>query len=198
MAHLHQSRGEWSQARDFLNEGLAVCEQHGITLVRPHLLVNLAIACFLVGDLDEAERVGLQTLDEARVAGNRNVEATALLHLVRVGVKRGDTAAARARLDGALVLADAMGNVSMQLDAVFCFGEIVAAEGDRHRAAALMRYYIAQAEVEPGDRAVAQAALESLPAGSAGASMIEVPLVALLQELRATLAAGAAAPKLQP
>lgn len=52
LAHLHQARGQWAQARAFLDEGLAVCEQHGIAFVRLHLLINLAINFFFVDDLE--------------------------------------------------------------------------------------------------------------------------------------------------
>jgi tetratricopeptide (TPR) repeat protein len=40
LADLHQARGEWTEARACLDEGLDLCRRHGIAFVRPHLLVN--------------------------------------------------------------------------------------------------------------------------------------------------------------
>jgi hypothetical protein len=113
----------------------------------------------------------------------------ALLHLVRVAVKRRDTAAARADLHEAIACARSIGNIAMQLDAVFCFAEIVAADGQIRRAAGLMRYFIERPEVEPGDRAVAQACLEKLHAGSG--APIDLPLDVLLDQVRAETAPAA-------
>jgi len=192
LADLHQARGEWTQARACLDEGLELCRQHGIAFVRPHLLVNLAMTCFFIGDLDAAAQVGRDALAEARATANRNVEATALLHLVRVATRRGELATARGHLREAVLRANAMGSVPMQLDAVFCFAEIVAGEGEHARAAALMRWFIARPEIEPGDRAIAEAALAALPDAGTGVGADEATLAALLERLLDETAASAA------
>jgi tetratricopeptide (TPR) repeat protein len=77
LAALHQARGQWPALR-YLQEGLAISEQHGIAFVRPHLMINLALVSFFDGRLDDAERIGQQVLAEARHAANRQAEATAL------------------------------------------------------------------------------------------------------------------------
>ena len=194
LAALHQARGQWAPALRYLQEGLSVSEQHGIAFVRPHLMINLAMVSFFDGRLDDAERIGQQVLAEARHAANRQAEATALLHLVRVAVRRSDLDAARTLLVDALAVTGAMASVPMQLDGVFCYAEIVAAGGDSRTAAGLMRYYVARPELEPGDRAVAEASLAGMP-GDAPAP--DLPLEALLgqieRQLRRSTAGTAAA-----
>ena len=163
LAALHQASREWSSARRYLREGLSVSEQYGIAFVRPHLMINLALVSFFDGRLDDAEQIGRQVLSEARLAANRQVEATALLHLVRVAVRRSENGGARRLLADALSIASDMASVPMQLDGVFCFAEILAAEGDTRDAAALLRYYVARPEIEPGDRALGEASLIGMP-----------------------------------
>ena len=180
LAALHQANGQWARALRCLHEGLAVSEQHGIAFVRTHLMMNLAMVSFFDGRLDDAERLGRQVLAEARHAANRQAEAVALLHLVRVAVRRDDLALARALLIDALAAAGAMASVPLQLDGVFCCAEIVAAEGDVQAAAALMRYYAARPDIEPGDRALAEASLATLPADTAAP---DVPLDVLLEQI---------------
>jgi ATP/maltotriose-dependent transcriptional regulator MalT len=184
LAALHQARGQWAPALRYLQEGLSVSEQHGIAFVRPHLMINLAMVSFFDGRLDDAERIGQQVLVEARHAANRQAEATALLHLVRVAVRRKDLAAARTLLVDALAVTGAMASVPMQLDGVFCYAEIVVAEGDSRTAAGLMRYYVARPEVEPGDRALAETSLAGLPADAAAP---DLPLEALLGQIERQL-----------
>jgi predicted ATPase/DNA-binding SARP family transcriptional activator len=187
LAALHQARGEWTQARARLREGLDVAERQGIAFVRPHLLVNLAMVCFYADDMAEAERVGQQTLAESNVAGNRQVAATALLHLVRVAVRRGDLAQARVRLAEAIALAVAMHQTSLQLDAVYGFAEILAAEGQTREAAALYRWYMERDDIEPGDRAVVQGAIDKLGPHAGDAAPPRVALEALLSGITSRL-----------
>ena len=194
LAALHQARGQWAPALRYLQEGLSVSEQQGIAFVRPHLMINLAMVSFFDGRLDDAERIGQQVLAEARHAANRQAEATALLHLVRVAVRRNDLDAGRPRLVDALAVTGAMASVPMQLDGVFCYAEIVAAGGDSHAAAGLMRYYVARPEVEPGDRALAEASLAGLPAETPAPDLsLEALLGQIGQQLRQSTAGTSAA-----
>ena len=198
LAALHQARAEWDQARRFLEQGLAMSEEHGIAYARPHLVVNLALVAFFSGDLDEAERVGLESLREARASANGSVESTMLVLLVRIAVRRADHRGARTHLRDAIGCSVAMRSVPMQLDCVFCFAEMLAA-GERTRdAAALMRYYIARPEIEPGDRAVAQAALEGLAGPGADAAPPDVALDALLDRILDEIGGSPVAPTGSP
>ncbi|MCW5656500.1 MAG: tetratricopeptide repeat protein [Burkholderiaceae bacterium] len=190
LAHLHQQRGQWQQARAQLDEALAVCDQHGVAFARPHLLFNLANTCYLSGDLDTSQHAGQQALDAARATGDRGVEATALLHLARVAVKRGHHAPARRMLHEAVTLAEAADSAPLQLDALFCYAELVAAAGAAAHAAALLRYLIARPEVDAADRQIAQQSLDALPAGNAAELPIDTPLATLVQQMREATAPG--------
>ena len=180
LAHLHQIREEWDLARRCIEEGLALCDRHAITFTRPHLLVNLAHVAFFTSDFDEAERVARKTVVEARHDDNGNVETTALLLLVRLAVRRREFDAARALIRDAIAIAARCGSMSLELDAVFCFAEVLAGEGARRDAAALMRYYIARPETEPGDRALVQAELDRLGTDAGDAPPPTLELAALL------------------
>ena len=183
LAHLHQIRGEWDLARRCIEEGLALCDQHAITFTRPHLLVNLAHIAFFTSDFDEAERVARRTVVEARHDDNGNVETTALLLLVRLAVRRREFDAARALTRDAIAIAARSGSLGLELDAVFCFAEVLAGEGARREAAALMRYYIARPEIEPGDRALVQAELDRLGADAGDAPPPVIDIAALLARI---------------
>jgi predicted ATPase/DNA-binding SARP family transcriptional activator len=183
LAHLHQSRGEWDLARDCIRQGLEVSEAHAIAFTRPHLLVNLAHVEFFTSQFDEAERVARQALAEARDEGNGNVETTALLLLVRLAARRRAFADARAFVGEAIDGARRTGAVGLELDAVFCFAEVLAGEGAKRDAAALMRYYIERSEIEPGDRAVAQAELDRLGGDAAGTVAPTLDIDTLLTQI---------------
>jgi len=183
LAHLHQSRGEWNIARDCIEQGLEVSEAHAIAFTRPHLLINLAHVAFFTSEFDEAERVARRALAEARDEGNGNVEATALLLLVRLAVRRRAFADARSLVCDAIAEARRTGAIGLELDSVFCFAEVLAGEGARHEAAALMRYYIERPEIEPGDRAIARAELDRLGDDVAGAAPPMLDVDALLRQI---------------
>ena len=183
LAHLHQIRGEWQQARDYIEQGLEITEQHAIAFIRPHLLVNLAHVAFFTSDFDEAERVAHLALIEARDEGNGNVATTALLLRVRLAVRRRAFNEARVLVCEAVDGARRTGSVGLELDAVFCFAEVLAGEGATRDAAALMRYYIDAPGIEPGDRAVAQAELDRLGTDAAGAVASSLDLDALLASI---------------
>jgi hypothetical protein len=111
----------------WVEEGLHVCEQHHVAFVRPHLLVNLAIAHTLAGRLDQAAEAAELTVSAARTEANRGVECQALLQLVRIDTRRGASDAALPRLRLAVTLARETGRVPVLLDTIFCHAEWLAA-----------------------------------------------------------------------
>jgi tetratricopeptide (TPR) repeat protein len=62
LAAVYLARGKWLVARGCLDEGIELCQTHGIEQVRPHLLVNLALVSCYVADDDEAQRLSRQAL----------------------------------------------------------------------------------------------------------------------------------------
>jgi hypothetical protein len=102
---------------------------------------------------------------------------------VRLLVRRRAFDEARAQLRDAVACASTSGAVGLELDAVFCFAELRAAQGSRDEAAALMRFYIARPEIEPADRALAQAELDRL--GASRDAPMPSDLAALLAQIAA-------------
>ena len=192
LAALQLAQGAWAEARDYSLEGLDLSERHGIAQVRPHLLLNLANARFGLDELDASERVTRELIDDASTMSNRAVQATGLAHLVRIAMRRGDCAAARARLRDAMAAAAGMKHASIQLDLLFSYAKIQAAEGQAGRAAPLLRYFAAREDVEPVERADALALL-----GRLGGDAVELPppalaLDALVAQIASELAVAAA------
>jgi len=195
LAYACMALGEWDEARVALEEGLALCEQHGLSLPRPSLMVNLASVHTAGGRCDAAEATAREVLAVAQANGLADVAAAALNQLVRVAIRRGDIADARSRLHSAARAAASTGNEEAQLDSVFCFARILAA-GDRPGdAAPWLHFCLTRPHFEPVDRAVANALLADLPP-SAGAEVATgvTALAELLQRVvEATAAAGVAA-----
>ena len=163
LAYICVAQGEWDEARACVEEGLALCDRHGLLLPRPMLLTNLANVHAATGRFDEAEAVARQVIAGARAKALADVEAAALNQLVRIAIRRGDIAAARQRLHEAAGAAAATRNEEVQLDSVFSFARILAAEGNARQAAPLLRFFLSRPQLEPVDRAEAEACLGGLP-----------------------------------
>ena len=163
LAYFHQAQGEWALAQQCLEEGLALCDAHDLSLPRPPLLANLSHNHAMSGRLDDAERASRQLLDEVRGKRLSDVEATALNQLVRIAILRGDLAEARQRLRDALPRALATNIEYVQLDCVLSHARILAGERRADEAGPLLRYLLARPNLEPVDRADAEACLRGLP-----------------------------------
>jgi tetratricopeptide (TPR) repeat protein len=191
LAALHQARGDWPAARACLDEGIGLSEAHGIAQVRPHLLVNLAVVSYYLAADDESLRISMQALEAARAMANRAAEASALINLVRLAVRRGDCIEARIRLAEAMACPALVHNPPVQLDCVLAFATIRDTEGQADAAAALLRYFLARPDIEPVGRAEAQARLARLPPDCADAPVPVVALDALMQAIAAEIAPAA-------
>ena len=188
LAYTCLALGEVDAAHGFLDEGLALCERHALALPRPSLLANLANLHAAAGRLDDAEQVARQAITAARTDSFADVEAAALNQLVRIALRRGDLARARAHLPAAAAAAAAIRHEEVQLDCVFCVARLLAAEGDGRAAAPLLRFYLGRPNLEPADRAEALSCLDGVPAGERGAAPVALPLDALPRGIVADLA----------
>ncbi len=193
LAYICNALGDFDASRGFLDEGLMLCEQHGLLLPRPALLVNLSGVYAATGRLDDAESVAREVIAVARADSYAEVETAALNQLVRIAIRRGDIEQARVRLHVAARAAAATRNEEVQLDSVFCFARILAAERNAREAAPLLRLYLARPNLEPIDRCDAQACLAGLPADGADAAPVAEPLAALLQRVISETAGAASA-----
>ena len=183
LAAVYLARGKWLVARGCLDEGIELCQTHGIEQVRPHLLVNLAlVSCYVAAD-DEAQRLSRQALAVARALADRGAEAPALINLVRLAVRRGDCVEAGKHLHEAIASSASMQNPSVQLDCVLAFATIRAAQGQAHSAAALLRYFLARPQIEPVGRAEAEACLAGLPGDAANTPAPDIALALLVQDI---------------
>jgi predicted ATPase len=192
LAYVYQAQGDWSLAQSCLEEGLAICDAHELVMPRPALLANLAHNHAAAGRLDEAERVADALLDDARAKQLSDVEATALNQQVRIALLRGDLASARTRLRASSACAMATGIEYVQLDCVLSYARLLAGEGRADAAAPLLRFVLARTDVEPVDRADAEACLARL--GSTAVAQATPPAVAvrdLVQRVAAEVAAAA-------
>lgn len=182
LSALHAGRGEWEESRRFALEGLAASQAHGIAQVRPHLLLNLASAQFALGETEAAARTVQQALADAREMSNRAAETTALMHAVRIAVRQGRCHEARERLHEAVVVSAGLQGSAVQLDIVFAYAKILAAEGRAADAAGLLRYFVARDDTEPVERTEARGLLAGL------ASDAPAPALDLADLVRRTIA----------
>jgi predicted ATPase len=188
LAYVYQAQGEWRLAQACLEEGLALCDAHDLALPRPALLANLAHNHAMSGKLDDAERVSHELAIEAGRKGLADVEATALNQLVRVAILRGDLGQARARLRDAVGRAAPLSIEYIRIDCVLSYAKILSSERSARAAAPLLRGLLDRPDLEPVDRADAEACLRALPATSRNAAAVHVPLDQLLQRIAAELA----------
>jgi predicted ATPase/DNA-binding SARP family transcriptional activator len=188
LAYVYQAQGEWHLAQACLEEGLALCDAHDLALPRPALLANLAHNHAMSGKLDQAEHVSRELATEARRMGLADVEATALNQLVRVAILRGDLGLARARLSDAVGRAVPLSIEYIRIDCVLSYAKILSGERNAGAAVPLLRRLLDRSDLEPVDRADAEACLRALPAASQGAAAIDVPFDQLLQRIAAELA----------
>ena len=187
LAYVYQAQGDWAQAQRCLDEALALCDEHDLSMPRPALLANLSHNLAASGRLEEAENVSRKLALDARGKGLSDVEATALNQLVRVAILRGDYAGARARLRDAIGRAAATRIEYVQIDCVLSFARIAAAVGDSDTAAPLLRYLLARPDLEPVDRSQAETCLHGLPAPLRETAAPEVALDTLVVDLATRL-----------
>ena len=194
LAYVQQAQGKWSEAQACLEEGLALCEARDLVMPRPALLANLAHNHTMSGRLDDAERVCAHLLEESRRKALADVEATALNQRVRVAILRADWPLARARLAEAAARAATLGIEYVALDCVLSHAKVLCGEGRAAEAAPLLRGLLARPDLEPVDRAEAEACLAALPAAlQAADAPPEAASEPLLRRVVAELAAASAA-----
>jgi tetratricopeptide (TPR) repeat protein len=188
LAYVYQAQGEWRLAQACLEEGLALCDAHDLVLPRPALLLNLAHNHAMSGKLDEAERVSRELAAEACRKGLADVEATALNQLVRVAILRGDLGQARERLRDAVGRAVPLSIEYVRIDCVLSYAKILSGERSAHAAVPLLRGLLDRSDLEPLDRADAEACLRALPAESRDAAAVDMAFDELLPRIAAELA----------
>ncbi len=117
-------------AAEHLKEGLAICERDGLLGTKAFVLTNLTEAAMRAGDLNAAESYGARAIEVATTTGNRAVTAWGKIKAARIEVRRGNLDRARPLLAEGLGTIFAIGVPSLKFDAIECFAEVLAAQGE--------------------------------------------------------------------
>ena len=178
LGDLELELGNARAAVPYLQEGLALCDRHGLVSTRMLVLANLSEASLRAGADDDADRHARRALDAAEPAGNRAVCCVAKLVLARLALRRRDPRASRELLSEAVDLANATGEPSLQVAGVLCWAELLEAQGERACAsrvlAALAEHPLSTAtQREECRRRIAT----PHPSGEAPATPIDLPVI---------------------
>lgn len=189
---LHMDRGEHETAGVHFRDGIAVCDRHGLSGPRVYLLTNLAELAFKTGEDDSALAHGRRALEIGESAGNRVVVSTMTLLLARLDLHGGDLPAARSRLAQALGIATAIGNPTLQVEAVSVFADLLAAQGETDCAGLLLAFAAGQPRASAPLREAIRARMAAGHA-AAGASWPGLSLDELAHRIVAEAGSGHAA-----
>ena len=123
-------RGRDDDAAAHLHAALALSERNDLVSTRCLILANLTELALKNDDLAAAHAYAERALPIARHIGSRTVEAWLVNHLARLALRRGDGAGARLHLRESMQTAIAIGRLSVQLEGVVTFADILAGEGE--------------------------------------------------------------------
>lgn len=137
LGNLLRGQEKLDAALALLEEGLRVCDEHGLAAARSFLLINIALVHLDAGRTGPAKSFAELALDDCRRAGERKLVSPCHMLLAYLALAPGEYAAAAAHLVEALRLTRALGDVQNQLEALDGFGRWLDARGERARAAAL-------------------------------------------------------------
>lgn len=198
LGNLHRTQRNYPAALRCLEESLHLCDAHGFAASRPHVLVNLGLTHAALGHASDAARFCRQALEEARRHGNRQIEIATLLAIARIEVDRDAPDAARELVREALALAT--GYPTMNFSAIAAYGHIIAAEGDRVRAALLWQFVADSPLAVVAEREEARVQIEELGLDSSEAAAVREQAIdatseALAQRLLDELTAMARQPQ---
>jgi DNA-binding SARP family transcriptional activator/predicted ATPase/Tfp pilus assembly protein PilF len=159
---LHMERNDWAQAREIMAQGLRHCEQYGLVALAPFLENGLGLACFELGQLDEAERHLGRARRRAREAEVKVVELNAAAFLARVAARRGRFDEARERFRAVAHEARQSDSIPDLLDVAMYYAELLRDTGRRIEAACAWHMVIAHPMAEAGVRGSCTRCLEEL------------------------------------
>ena len=131
---------EYEAAGSYLRQSLAICERDGIVSHRAFIFSNLAEIAMRTGDAAAAETHAERAFEVANATGNRGVVSWAKFMVAALAARRGALDAARSALADGLGVVLAIGVPSLKFDAVNCFAEILAAQGEASCARQVLAY----------------------------------------------------------
>ena len=130
------------------------------------ILANLTGLVLRMNDETAALEYGRTALEIAESTGNRYLVSYMKLHFLRLALRHGDVAAARADLEASLRIAIGIGRPSLLLEAVSCFAEILAAQGEPECARLVLGFVAEHPLLNVPERRQARARMAEWTAGA--------------------------------
>lgn len=143
LAGLLLDRDRPADALPLLDEGLRLCSEHGITVMRAHFLLGLARARLALAQWPAAQDLAQQAARVADDGGEPHLAAEARILLARIALAGGAVEPSRQHAQQALRLAIALDNAPVLLNALCATAECLAATDDPESAAALW-YFVSE------------------------------------------------------
>jgi len=141
-----------AQALPMYEEGLRLCAQHGIAVMRANFLFGLGGARLALGQLPVARDLTLQAIDAAQDSGEPHVAVEAQMQLARIALAASDAALALELAQHALRQAVRLENLPVLLDTVHCIAECRMHAGDARGAVTLWLFLTAHPLSSEADR----------------------------------------------
>ncbi|MCC7457328.1 MAG: tetratricopeptide repeat protein [Nitrospira sp.] len=177
IGNVHMELDQWAAARPHMEQGLHLCERHQLGAMTPYLAFGLGAVLLELGDLQPAERHLTQAREHARQTENPVLAIMAEANLARVAARRGDFAAAGARLAATAGEASKREWHNQLLHQALFLGECCRLAGQAARAARLWQLVATHPLADAGlrDSALRWQAALALPADELAAAQREAP-----------------------
>ena len=179
LGNVHRACERWEAAMRYFDEGLAVCDAHGFASTRPFLLINQAITCLELKQIERSHRLSLQARTEAHEHGEPYAEAAALLNLAQIALLRGEAGAAGELLRPALRMAHSSDDPSSLAEAFNVAGDWLLASADPAAARKLWEFVAHHPQVAEDERARARKRLALHGSAETAASEGMPPLASI-------------------
>ena len=137
---VHKQLGDFESALLYLKPALELSDRHGLASTRGYVLANLADVCAELGDDGAVRNYSRLGIAAAQSMAQPSVESWLRLVQVRHFARTHDLAGARDELSQAVELLSRTARPSTLLDAVLCFGEVLAAQGEPAAAARVLQW----------------------------------------------------------
>ena len=176
LANLLRVQGLRDEAQPLAEEGLRLCEEHGLASMRPFMLINLAQIHADAGRIETATHFARLTQADIGHSGETMLVAATLLVLSRLALMQGDSAAAAPLLAQALRSTTGTGDVANRFEALDGYACWLQACGAAARAAQVWALLLAQSGLHAELRPTLQRQLDGvagqLPRTAASAATI--------------------------
>ena len=141
-----------AEALPLYEEGLRLCAQHGIEVMRANFLFGLGGARLALGQLPVARDLTQQAIVAAQDSGEPHVAVEARMQLARIALAASDAPLALGLAQQALRQAVQLENLPVLLDTVHCIAECRMQAGDARGAVTLWLFLAAHPQSSDADR----------------------------------------------